>query len=902
MPSHFSARFLEEIKEAHSSLQNSEELINALREAEAQRELAFHHNFVEDYWQQADACTKDYNFGEHDAVRKIICDHMEGVGFIVQDELDKCALDTEYQSPLRQLSGMDPAVLATVAMIQMFSSVIHVDTTKENRGEVGQHYGVRPVMVAEAMAGLVNTEYKVQRLRSIQADEATPARTSKKLKKFFDAPTAKRASYWMKELEIEDLSDEVLLKASLWLINAVIHGSGGIFYLEQFPYHGWCLSISSDQFDVIANRLDTVSLVRPSRGVCFAPPMEHAQDQEGGRILTKDPLQTGFNPIEKGARGVKTKGDWTQHRDAINAHQNTGWRVNQKVLDVAEYVWQNFPLGRLNLKRQIPVDVPAEDGPLRWNALKTNKQIIRPAARSCQRTFDWFSQMRDIPSFWYTLTADSRGRLKYLSGDNPNPHGNDLSRGTLEFSMPTRLGMNGVYWLIVGVGTLAGHDKLSFEDRHAWTTDNLELLFDIAANPTSDTSLAFLDELDEPFQFLAALFELYECLQLDNPEDYASHCKIPFDATCSGYQFIGAMTGDRDLMTATNVLPTGKRGDLYLEVGNAMYDILHDTSDDSWYKTEGDLKDPSDPEQLRKLDIDAVEKLRSLWADAIPRKAAKRSMMMGYGSTTVFGQSDGFDMIKADLFPEYLDPITGKSVRTHDGSLSGKIMPAVMLSEDEQNDFDYDRYVEKAGLPVISKKLLAVCAKLLIRAVGQRFPGLMEYLNWVSEMTISAGNAGLSISWYAPSGIYIDHSYMKMTSNTVEVIGCDWSINKAKLTDVLDVRKAATAIGPNLIHSFDAGMLILVVNRFMQETAAMNIATVHDCALLSPANVEEFLDINRQVFHGLFAERDQLEEIWGHNKQRVERAGADPEFPFPNAFPRKEFDLSPVLESEFFWS
>ncbi len=54
-----------------------------------------------------------------------------------------------------------------------------------------------------------------------------------------------------------------------------------------------------------------------------------------------------------------------------------------------------------------------------------------------------------------------------------------------------------------------GLDKATLEDRHQWVSENHELITKVATDPVR--YLSDWEEVDEPWQFMAACHEYYHC-------------------------------------------------------------------------------------------------------------------------------------------------------------------------------------------------------------------------------------------------------------------------------------------------------------------------------------------------------------------------------------------------------
>ena len=126
---------------------------------------------------------------------------------------------------------------------------------------------------------------------------------------------------------------------------------------------------------------------------------------------------------------------------------------------------------------------------------------------------------------------------------NLNHLGNDMCRGLLTFSKTERLGDRGLRWLKIHVANVFGQDKLSMDDRAAFTDANLELVLD-AANRPLDGAM-WWQEADKPWETLAACIELRNALEHpDGAENFHSSLPVHQDGSCNGLQHYAALGRD----------------------------------------------------------------------------------------------------------------------------------------------------------------------------------------------------------------------------------------------------------------------------------------------------------------------------------------------------------------------
>ena len=103
-------------------------------------------------------------------------------------------------------------------------------------------------------------------------------------------------------------------------------------------------------------------------------------------------------------------------------------------------------------------------------------------------------------------------------------------------------------------------------------------------------------------------------------------------------------------------------------------------------------------------------------------------------------------------------------------------------------------------------------------------------------------------------------------------------------TNEVDINRHRAATAPNLIHSLDASLLHLSINKFDKP-----IALIHDSVLTQSVDMDELSAIIRETYMHLFAEHDYLNDF-------AQQIGAETEPPIIG-------DLKPesVINSTYFF-
>ena len=167
-----------------------------------------------------------------------------------------------------------------------------------------------------------------------------------------------------------------------------------------------------------------------------------------------------------------------------------------------------------------------------------------------------------------------------------------------------------------------------------------------------------------------------------------------------------------------------------------------------------------------------------------------------------------------------------------------------------------DALLEK-GLE-IEKDDLTITVKAVRDAMTEVVPGCLDVMKWIEdEVSKRIRNGDDKLVWVTPSGFVVVQRIMKrkITRLKLQLLGrCDISVASDSKEVDLNRHKAATA--PNLIHSLDASLLHLSVQKFNHP-----IALIHDSVLSRATDMDELSVIIRETYMHLFAERDYLNDF-----------------------------------------
>ena len=246
--------------------------------------------------------------------------------------------------------------------------------------------------------------------------------------------------------------------------------------------------------------------------------------------------ETGTKLVKTNNKGVLNALNPSDHKivfSAINKAMKTGWRVNDRVFDIALWALRN--------KTEAFDDIWSQQNPeAKKTKLRESRTILDIAYRFLDKTF------------YHMMYFDFRGRI-YTASAFFNHQGSDLSKGLLLRSDKAPITKEGLDWLYIslannyagscGRADNAKTDKIPLKARIQWGVENEEIFLAFASDPRKHQGWM---KADAPWQFLAACFELKSLRDwqdknkekiskgLVDPYDYKTSLEVFVDGSCNG--------------------------------------------------------------------------------------------------------------------------------------------------------------------------------------------------------------------------------------------------------------------------------------------------------------------------------------------------------------------------------
>lgn len=556
---------------------------------------------------------------------------------------------------------------------------------------------------------------------------------------------------------------------------------------------------------------------------------------------------------------------------AVNAAQDTAWRVNPKVWEVFKWAWESGDTLGILPERYDRQHEPWPDHELteqehadlmhsrhmvhQFNRENGGQRAAYEAAYSICAGADQagIPAYADEEMFFYSYTLDFRGRM-YPMQSGITPQGQDVEKGLLQFAEGVPLSGDGERWLFIHGANCFGHDKVSFDERVEWVQNNQAKIVQCAQDPKS---YRWWVEADEPWQFLAFCFEVLDYMQANiDGVEFITHLPCAVDGTCNGLQHLSAMMRDTDGAREVNLCNLDTRMDIYQAVADQAMAMLR-------------AEVQSGGEKAR-LASDLLEA-------GITRKITKRPVMViPYGGTMravlQYTQKD----IEERLPDRLKEPVKEKG--------------QTRLTEKQRE------------LKTYRKELFGYLAKIVWDAMGTSLGPARQCMDWMQDVAKLYNEAGADVSWRSPTGFVALHQYRKLRMKKlfIPVDGRKPIQTKFGMhTGDVDKNRQRNAVAPNIIHSFDAAHMMMTIDS-CREAGIEDFALVHDSFGTHASNISALQYYLRESFRQIYShdnlkllERQFVVELFEHGNTFL------PDVPSPPKL--GDWNVEEISDADYFF-
>ena len=569
------------------------------------------------------------------------------------------------------------------------------------------------------------------------------------------------------------------------------------------------LAPTSTTLNYIHERIANAGWANPMFLPTIIKPLSWSSIRSGGYYSTKEVLEPVRLVKKLWTRNAEGKGQFTLLERspmpavyrAVNAVQNTGWRINKPLLAVMQEAWYHGgqAIGKMpvrttaeTLTSTFPLPPRMAEGASEEEKTTRNRVASKVYRRreaqigkvfQMDRTMMLAEKFTNEKAIYFPMQLDFRGRM-YAMPSILNPQGTDCAKGLLEFSEGKRLGPAGWRWLHIHVANMHGEDKISFEEREQWAITNFDWISSCVKDPFTNRGWM---NADKPWQFLAGAIELVTAVQRGDYENYFSHLPVTVDGTCNGLQHFSAMLLDREGAVSVNLEPS--------EVPNDIYQIVAD-------KVKAKFATMDDPLAIQWLQ----------WG--FDRKATKRAVMILPYSGTQHAAT------------EYIREYVKERL---------EVGGAITTFEDEF-------------------RATAFFAKHVWATIGETIQSAGTVMKWLKDVAKAVTAAKRPIRWTTPMGFPVQQDNREQDQFRLGLSlgkGIKYRPLLNKESERFDRKAQAQGISPNFVHSLDAACLMLTINRALDE-GITSFAMVHDSYGVHARDMDKLYVGLRQAFVDIY--------------------------------------------------
>lgn len=426
--------------------------------------------------------------------------------------------------------------------------------------------------------------------------------------------------------------------------------------------------------------------------------------------------------------------------------------------------------------------------------------------------------------FYQYVEADYRGRIYYTT-PFLNFQGNDLARGQMLFATGKPMNEEGLRRLKIHIATSYNEtynknklpnwlttdykpfldseglddisvDKMTLEDREAWTDNNIHFILDLAKTETIDA------KAEKPVSLLAAALEIYDSL---NEDEYISYLPIPVDGSNNGWQHLSAMSKDKQAGELVGVVPQEIQKDFYVQCAKSLIKKAPE-----WFEE-------------RQMPMKHIRKgitKRGSMTRAYSAGALKIAENM-YLDCHVEGYLDKYNITEDDCLM-----LSRKLVKAIDEVCAGPLQTMKFLQKIAESEIASD-YAKDRKL------------KSIRWTTPSGFPVIYESFTeneFKEKATISCSEREVK-----PTILKEDGSKEETDTIRIQHVG-------KEPTDKPKIRSFMSGISPNFVHSMDAAHMANVICEWEGDFGA-----VHDSFSVHACDIDKLLNLIKDKFIKMYS-------------------------------------------------
>lgn len=183
----------------------------------------------------------------------------------------------------------------------------------------------------------------------------------------------------------------------------------------------------------------------------------------------------------------------------------------------------------------------------------------------------------------------------------------------------------------------------------------------------------------------------------------------------------------------------------------------------------------------------------------------------------------------------------------------------------------------------------------LIEALENTVVASRPIMDYFQNVAMALAEFDIPLKWQTPAGSLVQQSYWHVAKSDVKTVMGSYYMWDENTEGGLNIRKQQLSSSPNIVHSLDASLMQIMVNK-LHEKGVKDICCIHDSFAVHAANVDLMRQMIQETAYDMFKGNWIEEEFHPFVESYASRA----DLPEPPA--QGEFDVSEVLSAEYFFA
>ena len=183
----------------------------------------------------------------------------------------------------------------------------------------------------------------------------------------------------------------------------------------------------------------------------------------------------------------------------------------------------------------------------------------------------------------------------------------------------------------------------------------------------------------------------------------------------------------------------------------------------------------------------------------------------------------------------------------------------------------------------------------LIEALETTIVASRPIMDYFQGVAVALAEFDIPMRWRTPAGSIVQQSYWNVAKSDVKTVMGSYFMWDENPHGGLNQRKQMLSSSPNVIHSIDASLMQIMVNKLYAQ-GVTNIACIHDSFAVHAANVDLMRDTIRETAYEMFSGNWITEEFHPYVQKYAKKAD------LPEPPTQGTFDIEEVLHAQYFFA